>query len=137
VFDKLFRAISMARQFPHTRVTAVDITPTPLSSDQLPPNIDFEVDDIKCGLAQFAGRFDLVHMRSTASGIPDYAQAATYAAQCVRPGGLLLLVEIDTQFSAENMVTIQKIATPNQPDGSWLARFFYGAHPNILSPFNL
>ncbi|CAG8651721.1 2079_t:CDS:10, partial [Acaulospora colombiana] len=70
-------------------------------------------------------RFDLVHMRCTASGLPDFAQATTYAAQCLKPGGLLLIVDLDTQLCAEDKVTIQKIATPNQPDGSWLARYFY------------
>ncbi|PVF98123.1 S-adenosyl-L-methionine-dependent methyltransferase [Serendipita vermifera] len=118
-------ALSMARQFPHTRVTGVDMAPTPLGDDQVPSNIVFEIDNINYGLEQFTGRFDLVHMRCTASGLPDFAQATTYAAQCLKPGGLLLLVDLDTQLCAEDMVTIQKIATPNQPDGSWLARYFY------------
>lgn len=118
-------ALSMARQFPHARVTGVDMSPTPLPEDQLPPNIEFEVDDINLGLEHFAGRFDLVHLRCTASGIQDYTQAITYAARCLKPGGMLLSIEIDTQICAEDMITTQKIATPNQQDGSWLARFLY------------
>jgi hypothetical protein len=121
----------MARQFPHTRVTGVDMAPTPLPEDQLPGNIEFEIDDINLGLEQFQNRFDLVHLRCIASGIRDYAQVITYAARCLKPGGLLISIEIDTQLCAEDMVTAQKIATPEQPDGSWVARFLYGTYPIV------
>ncbi|PVF95009.1 S-adenosyl-L-methionine-dependent methyltransferase [Serendipita vermifera] len=118
-------ALSMARQFPHTRVLGIDLAPIPLRDDQLPPNISFEIDDINLGLDHLANRFDLVHMRCVGGGLPDYNQGITYAAQCVKPGGLLLIVDYDIQICAEDMVTTQKMATPNQKDGSWFQRFMY------------
>jgi SAM-dependent methyltransferase len=116
----------MARQFPHTRVLGIDLAPTPLSEDQLPPNIEFEIDDITFGLEYLANRFDLVHMRCLGGGLPDYKQGITYAAQCLKPGGLLLIVDYDMHAYAEDMVTTQRMATPNQEDGSWYQRFIYG-----------
>ncbi|PVF95010.1 S-adenosyl-L-methionine-dependent methyltransferase [Serendipita vermifera] len=100
-------ALSMARQFPHARVVGVDLAPAPLREDQLPPNIEFEIDDINLGLGHFAGRFDVVHMRCLGGGLPDINQGITNAARY--------------------MVTTQKVATPNQKDSSWVRRFFYEA----------
>lgn len=119
------RAGSMAHQFPYTRVTGVDIAPIPLREDQLPPNGEFEVDDIMMGLGHFANRFDIVHLRCLGGGLPDYNQGITYAAQCVKPGGMLLVIDFDLQLCAEDMVTTQKMATPNQRDGSWYQRYMY------------
>ncbi|KIM25780.1 hypothetical protein M408DRAFT_204068 [Serendipita vermifera MAFF 305830] len=118
-------AISMARRFPHTQVVGIDIAPVPINPDQLPPNVQFELDDINSGLPRHGGKFNLVHMRCVGGGLPDYAQGITYAAQCLKPGGLLLIVEFDMSFYAEDMVSSQKMATPNQPTGSWLQRYFY------------
>ncbi|PVF95011.1 S-adenosyl-L-methionine-dependent methyltransferase [Serendipita vermifera] len=118
-------ALSMARQFPHARVKGVDVVPTPLNPDQIPPNVEFEIDDINLGLSHLANRFDIVHMRCVGGGLTDYGQGVTYAAQCVKPGGLILLVDYNLQLCAEDKVTTQKMATPNQKDGSWLQRFFY------------
>jgi hypothetical protein len=126
----------MARQFPHVRVKGVDVIPTPLNDDQLPPNVDFEIDDINIGLNHFANRFDIVHMRAVGGGLANYEEAVTCAVRCVKPGGMMLLIEYNTQFSAEDMVTTQKMATPNQEDGSWVQRFFYGTYTfySIFSP---
>ncbi|PVF95012.1 S-adenosyl-L-methionine-dependent methyltransferase [Serendipita vermifera] len=118
-------ALSMARQFPHARVRGVDLTPTPLREDQMPANIEFEIDDINLGLGHFANRFDLVHMRCVAGGLPNFEQGITYAAQCVKPGGMLIVVDYEMLLCAEDMVTTQKMATANQPEGSWLQRYLY------------
>ena len=120
------RALSMARKFPHVQVLGVDLAPVPLNPELLTPNISFEMDNINLGLAHHVGRFDLVHMRCTTGGLSDYASAITTAANCLKPGGLLLLVEFEGMFCAEDMVSAQKMATPNQPNGSWIQRFCYG-----------
>jgi SAM-dependent methyltransferase len=115
----------MARRFPHAQVLGIDLAPIPLNPDQLTPNIRFEIDDINLGLAHYGGRFDLVHMRCVGGG-SDYAQTINYAAQCVKPGGVLLLLDIDLQLCAEDKVSAQKMLTPNQPEGSWLQRYIHG-----------
>jgi len=116
----------MARRFPHAQVLGIDLAPVPLSPEQLTPNIRFEIDDLNLGLSHHWGRFDLVHIRFAGGGLPHYAQAITHAAQCLNPGGLLLILELDLQLCAEDKVSAQKMATPSQPDGSWLQRFLYG-----------
>ena len=116
----------MAKRYPHAQVLAVDLAPVPLNPDLLTDNIRFEIEDINQGLAQYTGRFDLVHMRCVGGGLLDYAQAITNAAKCLKPGGLLLVIDLDIMLCAEDMVTSQKMATPNQPDESWIQRYFYG-----------
>lgn len=118
-------ALSMARRFPHVQVLGIDLAPVPLSPDLVTPNLRFEIDNIMQGLTHHAGRFDLVHMRCVGGGLPDYAQAITYAAQCLKPGGLLIIFDYDMLVCAKDMVSTRKMATPNQPDGSWVQRFFY------------
>lgn len=118
----------MARRFPHVQVLGVDLAPVPINPDLLTPNIRFEIDDINLGLPHLAGRFDLVHMRCASGGLPDYPQAITTAAQCLKPGGLLLIVDFDMHLLAEDMLSSQKMASAHQPNGSWVQRFCYGRH---------
>lgn len=118
-------ALAMARRFPEASVIALDIAPTPIPVEGVPPNIQFELDDVNFGLDQFHGQMDIVHMRCLGAGLPKYADGITYAARCLRPGGLLLVVDIDLEFCAEDIVSGQKLWTPEQPDGSWLQRYFY------------
>jgi len=119
----------MARRFPHAQVLGIDLAPVPLTPGQFTTNIRFEIDDMNLGLPHHVGRFDLVHMRCVGGG-SDYSQAITIAAQCVKSGGLLLVLDVDLQLCAEDKVSAQKMATPDQPDGSWLQRYFHGEyHP--------
>lgn len=118
-------AISMARRYTHAEVIGIDIAPIPINPSELPPNVRFELDDINSGISHHIGQFNLVQMRCVGGGLPDYAQAITYAAQCLKPGGLLLVVEVDMQLLAEDKLSSQKMATPNQPNASWLQRYLY------------
>jgi len=56
------------------------------------------------------------------------------AAKCVKPGGVFLLVEGDFEMYAEDTMHLLEPNDAQFPDGSWVARFFYGA---ILSLLNL
>ena len=118
----------MAKRFPWATVLGIDLAPVPLNPDLLTDNIRFEIDNITLGLPHCVGRFDFVHMRCVGGGLPDYAGAITIAARCLKPGGLLIISEIDTFLCAEDMVSSQKMATPNQPNKSWIQRFCYGQH---------
>lgn len=131
-----YRALAMARNFPCVEVVGVDIAPTPIAIEHVPENIRFELDDINQGLEHFKDQFDLVHMRCVGAGLPNYSQAITYAASCVKPGGILLIGEIDTNLCAEDMVSTLKMATLKQPNGSWLQRYRYGkTNPFVLVPY--
>jgi hypothetical protein len=64
----------MARNFPHVRVLGVDIAPAPITVEQSPENLRFEIDDINFGLEHHKNSFELVHMRCVGAGLPNYAQ---------------------------------------------------------------
>ena len=122
----------MARRFLHATVLGLDVAPVPLNPEILTPNIQFLIEDINVGLSNYVGRFDLVHMRCLGGGLLDYSQAITNAASCLKPGGLLIVGDMDMLICAEDMVTAQKMATPNQPEGSWVQRYLngtWGTHP--------
>lgn len=116
----------MAKRFTHAQVLGIDIAPVPLKPEMLTSNIRFEMDDVNSGLPHYAGRFDLVHMRCVGGGLPVYTEAMTTAARCLKPGGVLVIIELDTLLCAEDMVSSQKMSSPNQLDGSWIQRFFHG-----------
>ncbi|KAF8272986.1 hypothetical protein EI94DRAFT_1717155 [Lactarius quietus] len=54
-----------------------------------------EVDDINLGLQHFYGDFNVVHARLISSGIKDYPSLIDHISQCLRPGGLMELLEFD------------------------------------------
>jgi len=85
--------MEVARDFPHCQAVAVDLVP--MQSVDMPQNCRSEVDDINLGLQHFYGDFDVVHARLISSGIKDYASLIDHISQCLRPGGLMELLEFD------------------------------------------
>ncbi|KAJ7070618.1 hypothetical protein C8F01DRAFT_1107088 [Mycena amicta] len=82
-----------AREFPNCIAVAVDLVP--MQSITMPDNCRSEVDDINLGLEHFYGDFNVVHARLISSGIKDYLNLINQVAHCLRPGGLLDLMEFD------------------------------------------
>ncbi|KAI0257290.1 S-adenosyl-L-methionine-dependent methyltransferase [Lactifluus subvellereus] len=85
--------MDVARDFPHCQAVAVDLVP--MQSIDMPPNCRSEVDDINIGLQHFYGDFNVVHARLVASGIKDFSSMIDHVSQCLRPGGLMQLLEFD------------------------------------------
>jgi hypothetical protein len=133
----------------------VDLAPSPII--ETPPNCRFELDDINMGLSHFYGQFDFVHMRCVAAGvrttftswakerlgvapltrklhpqIRSYTTTALEVAKCVKPGGVLMLIEGDFNLLHEDQVTFQEMNCPQYPHASWMARFFHG---KLYGPF--
>ena len=95
------------------------------------------------GLPHFYGQFDIVHARSTANGVRDAVQpsvAFLMSAQvrdyerfieecvrCLRPGGILLLVEGDMILFGEDLRPYPMASIEDGTGGSWMARMLYGA----------
>jgi len=85
--------MEVARDFPHCQAVAVDLVP--MQSIEMPQNCRSEVDDINLGLQHFYGDFNVVHARLISSGIKDYPSLIDHISQCLRPGGLMELLEFD------------------------------------------
>lgn len=127
-------AIDMATKFPHAVVTGVDVAPTPLDMDTLPPNLSFEIDDVNLGLEHFHNQFDLVHMRCVMGGITDMDKTLRDIQLCLKPGGILIVIDGD-QYLYEDKQRFFKIASvPGDreggladPKGSWLCRMIWEA----------
>ncbi|KAJ7361299.1 hypothetical protein DFH08DRAFT_843703 [Mycena albidolilacea] len=85
--------MELARDYPNSRAVAVDLVP--MQSLTMPDNCRSEVDDINLGLEHFYGDFNVVHARLISSGIKDYARLIDQVAHCLRPAGLLDMMEFD------------------------------------------
>lgn len=125
--------LEMAERFPHTLVTGVDLAPTPLDAAHFPSNLRIEIDDINLGLSHFYGQFDLVHMRSVQSGIHDIDKTLSDLFLCLKPGGILIIVDGGIHF-LRDLGTFGRMrrvdgdeedATATSEDGSWFNRIHW------------
>ncbi|KAF7356192.1 hypothetical protein MVEN_00950500 [Mycena venus] len=85
--------MELAREYPNSLAVAVDLVP--LQYLTIPVNCRSEVDDINLGLEHFHGDFNVVRARLVSSGIKDYGRLVDQAAHCLRPAGLLDMMEFD------------------------------------------
>lgn len=116
----------MAQKFPHAQVYGLDLVPAPAAKNDPPQNLHFEIGDINHGPRHFANEFDVAHMRCVGGGLPDYFKGITHTAQCLKEGGLLLVLDAEPRPCSEDMFSTQKMYTERQRDGSWLHRYLYG-----------
>jgi len=117
----------MAREFPHAQVVGIDLAPVPVEPETLPSNCRFEVDDINRGLARFEGQFDLIHIRLVGSGCKDFYKAMSDVEKCLKPGGLVIWMDVDYDMYATTAFTYSRPpASELNPSGAWLVRILYG-----------
>ncbi|KAG8830082.1 hypothetical protein FRC17_005476 [Serendipita sp. 399] len=117
----------IGRRYPNINIVGVDLAPYPLDPDKTVQHCHFELDNIDLGLSHFFDQFDLVHARCIELGLSDYKKLIEEAIFCLRPGGLLILAEIEWQIYEEDMQTPVSPASEQQPDGSWVQRFLQEA----------
>ncbi|CAG7855173.1 SubName: Full=Uncharacterized protein {ECO:0000313/EMBL:CCA75402.1} [Serendipita indica DSM 11827] len=100
--------VDMAYEFPHVDFLGVDLIPCPAAD--APSNVSFEIDDINHGLEHFAGKFDLVHARMISFGIKNYRKTMEEISRCVKPGGLVILMEADMELLGVDRMTVLPMA---------------------------
>jgi SAM-dependent methyltransferase len=135
----------MALIYPQVFVHGIDLSPVPLDPDAFPPNLTFEIGDINDGLTHFHSQFDFIHMRSVIGGITDIEETMEALEMCLRPGGLLLVIDGDLPFD-ENRRAYNKMAKLDGDEdvnsvsetGSWFMRMVWGMSlfSRILSSSN-
>lgn len=47
-------------------------------------------------------------------------------AACVKPGGMVLMIEGEASVFQRNQIEMARMATDKNEEGSWLARYLYG-----------
>ncbi|KAF7374729.1 S-adenosyl-L-methionine-dependent methyltransferase [Mycena sanguinolenta] len=93
-------AVQAAKQFPDAQVVAVDQFPLP--DRILPPNMNFQLADLKQKLEFEDDTFDIVHSRLVMMHVVDGRDALRRASKLVKPGGLLLIEDLDAISLAES-----------------------------------
>ncbi|TDL26101.1 S-adenosyl-L-methionine-dependent methyltransferase [Rickenella mellea] len=116
-------AVGMAMEFPHAQVVGVDLAPS--TTWPPPDNCRFEFDDFTLGLSHYYGSFDVVHSRSTANGIKDFEWFVNEAARCLKPGGILLMIEGSVEMLNSNKEPQEVAWGDDTPGQSWMARTLF------------
>ena len=104
-------SIEMATLYPNARVVGIDLAPVnpgryvprlgiwhhvySSSIRPIPSNCQFEVHDANNGVKPYHGQFDVVHCRCVSHGILDFKAFLVEAAECLKPGGILLVIGAD------------------------------------------
>lgn len=92
-----------------------------------------EIDDINLGLSHFYDQYDLVHMRLVRAGLTDNAKTITELERCLKPGGVLIVIEADSEFADADFKKIKMAKVEGDEDvsgvsetGSWFTRMHWG-----------
>ncbi|KAK3353564.1 S-adenosyl-L-methionine-dependent methyltransferase [Lasiosphaeria hispida] len=96
-------AAQVAEQHPECEVIGIDVFPYPVADD-LPANVEFQVDDLNSPSTFPSNYFDLVHSRMMAGGI-DTTRWLGYMSdilRVLRPGGWCQMVEIYFNAQSDN-----------------------------------
>ncbi|KAG8956777.1 hypothetical protein FRC04_000255 [Tulasnella sp. 424] len=99
-------AMEMAKEFPLADVVGMDLV-DPVNANDIPANCRFEIGDANLDLGRYATAFDVVHMRSVASGIKDYKGTLHNVAQTLRPQGVILLVSPGAGIYSEKKQSLE------------------------------
>ncbi|KAK4238403.1 S-adenosyl-L-methionine-dependent methyltransferase [Achaetomium macrosporum] len=96
-------AIDVAEQYPECEVIGIDVYPYPVP-EALPPNLDFQVDDLNSPSTFPSNYFDLVHSRMMAGGIhaDRWMNYLGDILRILRPGGWCQMVEIYFNAQSDN-----------------------------------
>jgi len=100
-------AIHAAKDFPDAEVIAIDISPLP--ERVLPKNLKFLQMDVCQPLPFDHESFDVVHARFVLMHLPHFRDALARVCALVKPGGHLILEEIDARAYSEHRETPEAV----------------------------
>lgn len=102
-------AIDMADAYPEAHILGTDLSP--IQPDFLPPNCEFEIDDVTLEWTFPENHFDFIHLREMFGSIADWDELFAQAFRHTKPGGWVEIVEHSVE--------------PTCDDGSMLPGHFY------------
>ncbi|KAG9027522.1 hypothetical protein FS837_004247, partial [Tulasnella sp. UAMH 9824] len=114
-------AIEMTRQYPNADVVGLDLVPVNAGS-QRPSNCRFEICDANEGLDRYpSASFNVVHIRLTLQGVKDYHELFEQIHRMLRPGEVLLVLEVAFALFDANKELI-RAENPDDPGFTWYHR---------------
>ncbi|KAF9445848.1 S-adenosyl-L-methionine-dependent methyltransferase, partial [Macrolepiota fuliginosa MF-IS2] len=143
-------SIEIARRFPRAEVVGLDLTP-PTRRD-FPPNFSFILHNLVNGLPSgYKTRFDIIHCRTVCQHasqldiiVPDPQELVDLMADCLKPGGLLFIGDIELIVYDQNRKLLKPfVYTPslsieenleNKEGLSWFSGWFIVAGRVTRSP---
>ncbi|KAG9078554.1 hypothetical protein FS749_009403 [Ceratobasidium sp. UAMH 11750] len=81
----------MAREFPHAQAIGIDLAPS--SPVDVPSNVRQAPTDINQDMSEYYGKLDMIQVRSVITGIADYPTFLEIVWRCLKPGGILMLLD--------------------------------------------
>lgn len=121
-------AVEMAREFPNTDITGIDIVqPNLLSrpSVVIPPNCTLKVADGTTEIQKFDKAFDIIHFRAAHLGMPNFARVLLEdSAGALKPGGVLLLVHCVPVLLRDDL-SAYPVTDEGQPGFTFYQRAFH------------
>jgi SAM-dependent methyltransferase len=118
----------MAKKFPHCQIVGIDLVPISVEADSIPPNCQFEIDDVELGLQHFQNQFDLVHVRFLVMGLKDLRKSMADIHRCLKPGGLVIWIEPDFNLFTEDIHVYRPLGSELDGNGTWAGRIMYGTN---------
>ncbi|KAF8136589.1 S-adenosyl-L-methionine-dependent methyltransferase [Boletus edulis] len=121
LYQTISSAIDMADEFPEAEVIGVDLAP--IQPREVPENCTFELCDLDQWYLPYpSGHFDVIHARSMHTGIENYTRLLHEIARMLRPGGLVILIEPDSEPIADGK-SATELTRCGQPSGmrGWFA----------------
>jgi len=113
-------AIHAAESYPDAEVIAIDISPLPERA--LPKNLSFLQMDVCQPLPFEHESFDVVHARFVLMHLPHFRDALARISALIKPGGHLILEEIDARAYSEHQETPEAVKFFHDRLDDWVSQ---------------
>jgi len=84
-------AIEMAEKYPSAHVIGTDLSP--IQPNFVPPNCDFEIEDVTREWTYPQNKFDFIHIRELFGSVPDWTFLFAEVYKATKPGGWVEICE--------------------------------------------
>lgn len=97
-------AIGVAEKYPNCEVFGTDIAAIQ-PTDQVPFNVEFQIEDAREEWIRPPDSFDMVHIRNMAGAFSDWSFIYQQSFACLKPGGYIEVMDFDDHWGSENFLT--------------------------------